>query len=77
MKSQIRRHAMDFEAVHAAIAITLPALAFAALALPVRGITAGGHDLPGWLVLAIGAGSMLAGAIAGAAGGRWISRRAR
>jgi hypothetical protein len=72
-----RSRRFEHAASVAAIAITLPALAFAALALPVQGITAGGHDLPGWLVLAIGAGSMLAGAIAGAAGGRWISRRAR
>ena len=60
----------------AAIAITLPALVFTALALPVEGITAGAHELPGWLVVTIGAGSMLAGAIIGAIGGRWISRRA-
>jgi hypothetical protein len=70
-----RSRRFEHAASVAAVAITLPALAFAALALPVQGVTSGGHDLPGWLVIAIGAGAMLAGAIAGAAGGRWISRR--
>jgi uncharacterized membrane protein YfcA len=55
----------------AAIAITLPALAFAALSLPVQGITSDGHNLPAWLVLALGAGAIIS-----AVGGRWISRRA-
>ena len=71
-----RSRRFEHAASVAAIAITLPALVFAALALPVQGITSEGHDLPGWLVVAIGAGTMLAGAIAGAIGGRWISRRA-
>lgn len=70
-----RSRRFEHAASVAAIAITLPALVFTALALPVRGITSDGHDLPGWLVLAIGAGFALIGAIAGAAGGRWISRR--
>ena len=71
-----RSRTFEHAASVAAIAITLPALVFTALALPVEGITAGAHELPGWLVVAIGAGSMLAGAIIGAIGGRWISRRA-
>ena len=55
---------------------TAPPLTETAVALDVEGITAGAHELPGWLVVAIGAGSMLAGAIIGAIGGRWISRLA-
>ena len=71
-----RSRRFEHAASVAAIAITLPALVFTALALPVQGITSENHELPGWLVIAIGAGSMLAGAIAGAIGGRWVSRRA-
>ena len=59
----------------AAVAVTLPALVFTALALPIQGITSDGHNLPAWLIIALGLGSMLIGAIAGAAGARWISRR--
>ena len=59
----------------AALALALPALAFAGLTLPVRGITSDGHDLPLWLIIAVGLGAMLTGAAAGAAGARWISRR--
>lgn len=70
-----RSRRFEHTASVAAVAITLPALVFTALALPVHGITSDGHDLSGWLVIAIGLGSALAGAIAGAAGGRWISRR--
>lgn len=70
-----RSRRFEHAASVAAIAITLPALVFTALALPVRGLTSDGHDLPGWLVLAIGLGFALIGAIVGAAGGRWISRR--
>jgi hypothetical protein len=61
----------------AALTIALPALAFAALTLPVQGITSDGHDLPLWLIALIGIGSMLIGAVAGAAGARWISNRPR
>jgi hypothetical protein len=71
-----RSRRFEHAASIAAIAITLPALVFTALALPVQGITSENHELPGWLVVAIGAGSMLAGAIVGAIGGRWVSRRA-
>ena len=60
----------------AAVAVTLPALIFTALALPIQGITSDGHNLPAWLIVALGLGSVLIGAIAGAAGARWISRRA-
>jgi hypothetical protein len=61
----------------AAFTITLPALVFAALTLPVRGITSGEHDMPLWLVAVVGLVSMLIGAVAGSAGARWISNRAR
>ncbi len=54
----------------AALAIILPALVFAGLTLPVHGVTSDGHDTPAWLIIVIGLGSMLAGAIAGAAGAR-------
>lgn len=60
----------------AAFTITLPALVFAALALPIQGLTSDGHDMPAWLIAVIGLGSMLIGAVAGAAGARWISNRA-
>jgi hypothetical protein len=71
-----RSRSFEHAASVAVVTVTLPALVFTALALPIQGVTAKGHDLPGWLILAIGLGSMLLGAIAGAAGSRWISRRA-
>ena len=40
-----RSRRFEHAASVAAIAITLPALAFTALALPVQGVTAGGHEL--------------------------------
>jgi hypothetical protein len=70
-----RSRRFEHAASIAAIAFGLPALVFTALALPVRGVTSDGHDVPGWVIIAIGFGSLLAGAIAGAAGGRWLSRR--
>lgn len=60
----------------AAVTVTLPALVFTALALPIQGFTSDGHTLPAWLVIIIGLGSMLTGAIAGATTAAWISRRA-
>jgi hypothetical protein len=60
----------------AAFAVTLPIFAFAALALPIQGITSDGHDLPAWLITVIGLGSMVIGAVLGTAGARWISDRA-
>jgi predicted permease len=54
----------------------VPALVFAALTVPVQDVTSGIHDVPAWAVIVIGLGALLAGAIAGAAGGRWISGRA-
>ena len=59
----------------AAVTVTLPALVFTALALPIQGLTSDGYSLPIWLIIALGLGSMLLGTIAGAAGARWISRR--
>ena len=73
-REETRARRFEHAASVAAIAITLPALVFTALALPIQGVTSEGHDLSGWLIIAIGAGSMLIGAIAGAAGGRWISK---
>lgn len=58
----------------AAVTIALPALVFAALTVPVRGIASGRHDMPFWLMILIGLVSMLIGAVAGSAGARWISR---
>jgi len=72
-----RSRRFEHAASIAAIAITLPALLFAALALPIQGLTSDGHNLPPWLVIALGAGTMLAGGITGAIGGHLISRRAR
>lgn len=73
---EYRSRRFDHAASIAAIAITLPALIFAALALPIQGITSGGHNIPPWLVILLGGGAMLAGATTGAIGGRWISQRA-
>jgi len=70
-----RSRRFEHTASVAAIAITLPALVFTALALPIQGLTSDGHNLPPWLVIALGAGAMLAGAFTGAIGSRWISRR--
>jgi hypothetical protein len=70
-----RSRRFEHAASIAAIAITVPLLVFTALVLPIHGLTGQGHELSGWLVMAIGIGSMLIGAIVGAAGGRWISRR--
>jgi hypothetical protein len=73
---QVREEKRSRSFDHAAlVTVTFPALVFTALALPIQGVTTKGHDLPGWLILAIGLGSMLLGAIAGAAGSRWISKR--
>ena len=60
----------------AALTIALPALAFAALTVPVHGISSDGHDIPAWLVAVVGLGAMLIGALAGAAGARWTSNKA-
>ena len=60
----------------AALTIALPALAFAALTVPVHGISSDGHDIPAWVVAVIGLGSMLIGALDGAAGARWTSNKA-
>jgi hypothetical protein len=58
----------------AAVTVTLPALVFTALALPIQGITSDGHNLSAWLIIALGLGSMLIGAIAGTTGARWTSK---
>jgi hypothetical protein len=76
VREEKRSRSFDHAASVAVVTVTLPALIFTALALPIQGVTAQGHDLPGWLILAIGLGSMFLGAIAGAAGSRWISKRA-
>jgi hypothetical protein len=75
VREEKRSRSFEHAASVAVVTVTLPALVFTALALPIQGVTAKGHDLPGWLILAIGLGSMLLGAIAGAAGSRWISKR--
>jgi hypothetical protein len=74
VREEKRSRRFEHAASVAVVTVTLPAIIFTALALPIQGITSGGHDLPGWLILAIGLGSMLAGALAGVAGSRWISR---
>jgi hypothetical protein len=71
-----RSRRFEHAASIAVIAITLPALVFAALALPIQGLTSDGHNLPPWVIIALGVGTMLAGGITGAIGGHWISRRA-
>jgi hypothetical protein len=75
VREEKRSRSFERAASVAAVTATLPALVFTALALPIQGVTAKGHDLPAWLILAIGLGSMLLGAIAGVAGSRWISKR--
>jgi hypothetical protein len=74
-REENRSRRFEHAASIAAIAFALPALIFTALALPIQGVTSGQHDFPGWVIAAIGLGSLLAGAIAGAAGGRWIWQR--
>jgi hypothetical protein len=76
VREEKRSRSFEHTASVAAVTVTLPALVFTALALPIQGVTAKGHDLPAWLILAIGLDSMLCDAIAGAAGSRWISKRA-
>jgi hypothetical protein len=71
-----RSRRFDHAAAIAAIAFAVPALVFAALTVPDEEVTSGIHDVPAWAVIVIGLGALLAGAIAGAAGGRWISGRA-
>jgi hypothetical protein len=75
VREEQRSRSFEHAAAVAAVTVTFPALVFTALALPIQGVTAKGHDLPAWLILAIGLGSMLLGAIAGTAGSRWISKR--
>lgn len=75
-REERRSRRIERAASIAAFAITLPLLAFAALAVPMHGITSGDHDLPAWLVATVGLGSMLTGAFIGTAGARWISNRA-
>jgi hypothetical protein len=75
-REERRSRSFERAASVAVVAVGLPALIFTALALPIQGMTSKGHDLQGWLILTIGLGSMLLGAIVGAAGSRWISKRA-
>jgi hypothetical protein len=70
-----RSRRFEHAAAVAAIAFAVPALVFAALTLPVQQVASGVHDVPAWAVIVIGLGALATGAIAGAAGGRWISGR--
>lgn len=79
LRSQVteERRARTFEhaASIAAIAFGLPVLIFAALAVPIRGVTSDGRDLSGWVIIVIALSSILIGAMAGAIGSWWLSRR--
>jgi len=70
-----RSRRFEHAAAVAAIAFAVPALDFAALTLPVQEVPSGIHDIPAWTAIVTGLGALLTGAIAGAAGGRWISGR--
>ena len=66
-----RARTFEHAASIAVISFALPALVFAGLAVP----TSEGHDISGWLVLAVGLCALILGALAGAVGDRLISRR--
>jgi hypothetical protein len=70
-----RSRKFEHAASIAAFAFGLPVLIFAALAVPIRGITSGDHSIPGWAVIFIALASIVFGAISGAAGSRWLSKR--
>ncbi|MGH3217461.1 MAG: phage holin family protein [Streptosporangiaceae bacterium] len=70
-----RARTFEHTASIAAIAFALPALIFAALTVPIRGLTSDGHNIPGWAVLVVGTLALITGALAGAIGGHWLSRR--
>jgi hypothetical protein len=72
---ETRSRRFEHAAAVAAIAFAVPALVFAALTVPVQDVASVIHDVPAWAVIVIGLGALLAGAFAGAAGGRWISGR--
>ena len=67
-----RARRFEHTASIAAIAFALPALIFAGLTVP----TSDGHTIPGWAILVVGISALIIGALAGAIGGRWLSRRA-
>lgn len=77
LQTSEERRSRKFEhaASIAAFAFGLPVLIFAALAVPIRGVTSGDHDIPVWVIVAIGLASVALGAIAGAVGSWWLARR--
>ena len=70
-----RARKFEHTASIAAIAFALPALIFAGLTVPIRGLTSDGHNIPGWAVIVVGILALIIGAVAGAIGGHWLSRR--
>ena len=70
-----RARQFDRFASIAAISFAVPALTFAALALPIRGLTAGSHDLSPWIVAVIGVCSVLFGMLLGTIGASVFIRR--
>jgi hypothetical protein len=73
------KHARQFDrfASIAAISFAVPALTFAALALPIRGLTAGSHDFSPWAVTMIGVCAILFGMLLGTIGASLFIRRIR
>lgn len=77
MAEERRARFFEHSASIAAIAFALPVLIFAALAVPIRGVTANGRDVPAWLVVALGLGSVVLGAGVGALANWWLLRARR
>jgi hypothetical protein len=73
MSVERRSRRFDRAAAVAAISFALPALAYSALSVPIKGITSGDKSIPLSIIIVIGLGAFLAGAVAGAIGGRWLS----
>ena len=72
-----RARQFDRFASIAAISFAVPALTFAALALPIRGFTAGTDDLSPWVVATIGVCSVLFGTLLGTIGASLFAHRRR
>lgn len=67
-----RARKFEHTASIAAIAFALPALIFAGLTVP----TSHGRNISGWAILVVGISALIIGALAGAIGGHWLSRKA-
>jgi len=75
MQEEKRNRRFDRFAAVAAISFAIPALTFAALALPIRGISAGSAELSPWLVALVGVCSVVVGMLLGTLGASLFIRR--